>query len=84
MYKATISPSVERVEVERFTDSSVWIKGRRNARVSSYESYFFTREEALEHLRIIFSSRLEMAKMRLKRAQQKVDALDELECLPEK
>jgi len=30
------------VEVERETESSVWIKGRRNAKVSEYSQYFDT------------------------------------------
>ena len=38
------------VEVERHTESSVWIKGRRNARTTAWDSYFRTWEAARDCL----------------------------------
>lgn len=38
------------VEVDRESDSSVWIGGRRCAKLSGYESYFDTFEEARSRL----------------------------------
>lgn len=34
------------VEVERATEQCVWINGRRNAKISDYDNYFETWEEA--------------------------------------
>jgi hypothetical protein len=41
---------IEEVEVERETESSVWIKGRRNAKVTDYAMYFDTWEDAHDYL----------------------------------
>lgn len=38
------------VEVERESDSSVWIKGRRNNKRSTYENYFDSWDEAKAYL----------------------------------
>lgn len=40
--------SIEIVECDKETESSVWIKGRRNNKRSSYENYFDTFDEARE------------------------------------
>lgn len=44
--KRRISP----VEVERETESNVWINGRRRAKLTEYESYFDSFEKARAHL----------------------------------
>jgi len=41
---------IERIEVERETDSSVWIKGRRCAKASSYNNYFDKWDQAKDYL----------------------------------
>jgi len=39
---------LEVVEIEKETDNSVWVKGRRNAKSNSYEAYFDTIQQAKE------------------------------------
>lgn len=41
---------IERVEVERETNSSVWINGSRSAKESGYKSYFDSWDDAKDHL----------------------------------
>jgi hypothetical protein len=41
---------LEEIEVEKATESMVWINGRRNAKFSNYDNYFPTREKAIEWL----------------------------------
>lgn len=41
---------IKTVEVERETESSVWINGRRNAKLNNYKNYFDTWEEAHSYL----------------------------------
>lgn len=43
-------PNIERVEVERVTEFSVWIDGRRLAKTSEFQTYFDTWEQAQEAL----------------------------------
>ena len=42
--------TIERVEIERETESSVWIGDRRRAKRSEYESYWDSWEEARSYL----------------------------------
>lgn len=51
-YKATgfYRPEIKEVEVERETDSSVWISGRRRGKITDFESFFDTWEDAHSHL----------------------------------
>ena len=42
---------IERVEVERETEHSVWIKGRRRSRWTSYEKYHDTWHNAHAYLK---------------------------------
>lgn len=42
--------SIEEVKVERYTDNSVWIAGRRFGRFTRYERYFKTYMEAKQYL----------------------------------
>ena len=66
-YKATTGsyPSVVVVVIDRESDSSVWIKGRRLAKLSSYESYFDTFQEAKSHLIAYATDEVNKAKARL-------------------
>lgn len=41
---------IELVEIERETESSVWIGGRRNSKISDYHCYFDSFDEAKAHL----------------------------------
>lgn len=47
----SLRTEVEPVELDRVNDKSVWINGRRLARVSDYEQYHRTELDALTFLR---------------------------------
>ena len=51
-YKANycVRPEVEKVEIEKETESSVWIKGRREAKETQYHAFFNTFQEAKDFL----------------------------------
>jgi len=57
------------VEVERESKDSVWINGRRNAKVSTYDCYFPTWDECYMFLLGKGESRLRAAKERLADAE---------------
>ena len=64
-YGKRITPLV----VQRYTDSSVWVGGRRRARVTDWESVFPTWEEAKAHLLSQADKNLQSARAALARAQ---------------
>lgn len=72
MYKASTLPSIEEIEVDRFTDKSVWIKGKRAARGGDYFDYFETPEEALEYINKSLSFTKASAEKRLAWAEKKL------------
>jgi len=45
-----IRPQIEEIEVDRVTDSYVWYDGRRHGRMTEFDCYFETREEAVNYL----------------------------------
>ncbi len=59
------SPRITPVEVERHTDASVWINGRRHARISGWECYFPTWKEAHDHLLGEAAARVASARRKL-------------------
>lgn len=67
--KSTFGKLVEIVFVEKETEKSVWIRGRRIAKRSSYENYFDTFDEAKEFLTKYAESTLNSARRRLELAQ---------------
>lgn len=79
MYGATFAwkPGIKQVDVEKASEKSVWIRGRRQARFGTYESFFPTFSQAkhflIEHHQKkcrIASSRLEHATEMLQLAQE--------------
>ena len=83
MYKTrffSLSVEIEKVEVERETEHSVWIDGRKLAKMSSYYSFFKTFEEAKKFLLKNADNRIEIAKSELVRYEdekRKIEALCE-------
>ena len=75
MYKTDIwsygSPITE-VEVERVSDKSIWIKGNRRSKISSYECYFDTLNEAKEHSKNHFESKARICEADLQRYNQRL------------
>lgn len=41
-------PEISKVEIDKETEKSIWINGRRYAKASSYESYFDSWNEAAQ------------------------------------
>jgi hypothetical protein len=68
---------ISEVEVERETESSVWINGSKSLKRSSYESYFDTYEDAFNHIAVILKAGIEKAESRLKYAKEKYDIFSE-------
>jgi len=52
---------IEAVDVEKESDCSVWINGRREAKSSSFKYYFDTWDEAKAHLTMQAERRLAQA-----------------------
>ena len=63
---------IEEVDVERVSESSVWINGQRRAIRSSWEAYHETWEAAHKHVLGIAEYKLEKAHRDLTRAQSKL------------
>lgn len=67
----------EEVEVDRFTDKTVWLTGKTNwggqpgreARFSSYQQFYETREDAIEAIRRRLSKRVESARHEIERGK---------------
>jgi hypothetical protein len=49
-YNSTSEPEIEEVDVQRESEDSVWIKGDRFYKITSYARYFATRVEAVGYL----------------------------------
>lgn len=68
---ADFSGRINPIEVERFTDTSIWLKGgRREARISKCYSYFPSREAARAALIQIRKLAVRDAEQRLVWAQE--------------
>ena len=64
-----INNPIEAVEVERETDSSVWINGSRNAKHTIYYMYWDTWQEAHEYLMVRVGKKLKSSRRDLERWQ---------------
>jgi hypothetical protein len=56
------SKQIIEVEVDRFTESSVWIGGKRMAIHTAYEAYFPTQQAAIDYCEAFFQQKLESAR----------------------
>ena len=70
--------SVQTIEVERFTDSSVWVRGRRRPRLAEYWSYFDSFEKAKSYLVSKAELELKQYENRVVNLRAKVEALKKL------
>jgi len=59
---------IEQVEVEKETEASVWIKGRRNAKRTEYYNYFDTWDEAKLYLLTVAEAKVAAIRLNLERA----------------
>lgn len=63
-----LEATIQEIECERETDSSVWIGGRRNAKRSEWSNYFDTWEEAHSSLLEAAERKATSARLALDRA----------------
>jgi hypothetical protein len=63
---------IERVAVEKETESSVWINGRRNAKKTDYHSYFDTWDDAKRHLLTVAEKKVVGIRLNLERANDEL------------
>jgi len=79
-YRITKRRGPEKVIIERETDSFVWIKGRRNAKATSYERYFDTIEQVKEYRIGLADTAIEKASTSLEEAiKDRAELLKEIE-----
>ena len=62
-----VEAKIEEVEAERETETSIWIKGRRNNKLSGYEAYHDTWEAAHNFLMEKATEKVESARRELER-----------------
>ena len=60
---------IEAVEVDRETAAYVWVNGQRNRKLTKYNSYFDTFDEARQHLLGIAERSVNSARINLERAK---------------
>jgi hypothetical protein len=60
-------PEVEKVEVEKETELSVWIKGRREAKETQCSAFFDTFQEAKDFLIDVFEKKAQTVRRQLER-----------------
>lgn len=59
---------IEKVEVERETESSVWVNGMRNAKVSKWHIYFDYFDDAKDHQIAKVQREIDISSARLSKA----------------
>ena len=69
---------IEVVKIERETEQSVWIKGRRNAKRTEYDCYFDTWDEAKAYLLKQAEAQLASARSRLEHARENYDHIKDI------
>ncbi len=72
---------MKKVVIDRETDSSVWIEGRRHAKMSECSGYFDTFADAKQYLSDYADERLRASEAGVNRAKQYVDEIGEIENL---
>lgn len=60
-----LHPEIEVCDVERETESSVWIRGRRNAKVSDWAIYHDDFEAARKYLMVSYTEKIAMLESRI-------------------
>jgi hypothetical protein len=59
---------IESVEVEKETEASIWIEGKRNAKKTEYHNYFDTWADAKRHLLTVAEKKVAGIRLNLERA----------------
>lgn len=84
-YEANVfagSPRIKPVEVERVTDASVWVNGRRRSRCGDWNSFFESFDEAKDWVVQTYRRRHEAAKRELDRQRQYLQQAEALKVEP--
>jgi len=68
-YRTGYAAQIVRIEAERETESSVWIKGSRSAKRSSYENYWDSWQEAHGFIMKKAERDVQCIRMRLEQAK---------------
>jgi len=68
-YSETPEFRISKVEIEKETDTSVWIRGMRNNKHSSFHNYFDTWKEAHEYILGLANNNVNRAILQLERAK---------------
>ncbi len=69
---------IQRVEVERETNSTVWVDGRRHAKVSTWKNYFDSWGDAKTNLLIEARKKHDLHQMRLQDAARNIKKIKAL------
>lgn len=67
---------IEVVEPTKVTEKSVWLANGRSAKRSNYENYWYTMEEAKEHLKEKYKWMIESAERKIEKAKSDLEALN--------
>ena len=66
---------IDEIEIERETDTSVWVNGRRHLKTSDMFQYWDTWDEAFEYLRDKAHQKISGIRNELTRAQDELAAI---------
>jgi hypothetical protein len=67
---------LEEIEADRANEKTVWIKGRREGRHTSYANYYDIREEAIKQYREKLMNAINYHSKELAKAQNSLSLLD--------
>ena len=73
-----LDPEIKPIEVERETDNSVWVKGKRQAKKSDGRNYYDTWQEAHSALLDAAVGRVDNLTYAVKREQKKLYAIENM------
>lgn len=82
MTQKYLKEKIKSVEVERETESSVWVDGRRNAKSGQYANYFDTWLEAKSFLLCEAAADVVNAKSKLDHYKSKLQEIEALQETP--
>lgn len=74
-YGTSHSNKITAVEIERETETSVWIDGQRRQKRSSYENYWDTWDEAYAHILGKAERKAVSARIHLNTANNELDSI---------
>jgi len=78
-YKASkYTDRIDSVTVERDTDSSIWINGRRSAKATAYEQYFPTWYQACGYLLSRTQSKIAYLERELEQEKSRLDKIGKM------